>query len=167
MCIRDRYYEAAVAGGIPIIKSLREGLSGNRIQRLYGILNGTCNFILTQMELEGRSFEEILLDAQRLGYAEAEPSLDVDGFDAQHKAGILASLAHGFWIKPNQIFVEGIRHITTLDIQFARHLGYCIKLLGIVKKIGGKVQIVVHPTLVPEKHVLANVSGVYLSLIHI
>ena len=159
------YYEAAVAGGIPIIKSLREGLSGNRIQRLYGILNGTCNFILTQMELEGRSFEEILLDAQRLGYAEAEPSLDVDGFDAQHKAGILASLAHGFWIKPNQIFVEGIRHITTLDIQFARHLGYCIKLLGIVKKIGDKVQIVVHPTLVPEKHVLANVSGVYNAIL--
>ncbi|MGB1745466.1 MAG: homoserine dehydrogenase, partial [Limisphaerales bacterium] len=92
------YYEAAVAGGIPIIKSLREGLSGNRIQRLYGILNGTCNFILTQMEAEGRDFEDILADAQRKGYAEAEPSLDVDGFDAQHKAGILASLAHGFWI---------------------------------------------------------------------
>jgi len=159
------YYEAAVAGGIPIIKSLREGLSGNRIQRLYGILNGTCNYILTQMEAEGRDFEDILLDAQRLGYAEAEPSLDVDGFDAQHKVGILASLAHGFWIKPNQIFVEGIRHITTLDIQFARHMGYCIKLLGIVKKIGDKVQIVVHPALVPEKHVLANVSGVYNAIL--
>ena len=100
------YYEAAVAGGIPIIKSLREGLSGNRIQRLYGILNGTCNFILTQMEAEGRDFEDILADAQRKGYAEAEPSLDVDGFDAQHKAGILASLAHGFWIKPSQILLR-------------------------------------------------------------
>ena len=159
------YYEAAVAGGIPIIKSLREGLSGNRIQRLYGILNGTCNYILTQMELERRDFEDILLDAQRLGYAEAEPSLDVDGYDAQHKVGILASLAHGFWIKPSQIFVEGIRHITTLDIEFARHMGYCIKLLGIVKKISNKVQIVVHPALVPEKHVLANVSGVYNAIL--
>ena len=159
------YYEAAVAGGIPIIKSLREGLSGNRIQRLYGILNGTCNFILTQMEAEGRDFEDILADAQRMGYAEAEPSLDVDGFDAQHKAGILASLAHGFWIKPSQIFVEGIRHITTLDIEFARRMGYCIKLLGIVKKLGDNVQIAVHPALVPEKHVLANVSGVYNAIL--
>ena len=159
------YYEAAVAGGIPIIKSLREGLSGNRIQRLYGILNGTCNYILTQMEAEGRDFEDILVEAQRMGYAEAEPSLDVDGLDAQHKAGILASLAHGFWIKPSQIFVEGIRHITTLDIEFARRMGYCIKLLGIVKKMGGKVQIAVHPALVPEKHVLANVSGVYNAIL--
>jgi len=159
------YYEAAVAGGIPIIKSLREGLSGNRIQRLYGILNGTCNYILTQMEAEGRDFEDILADAQRMGYAEAEPSLDVDGFDAQHKAGILASLAHGFWIKPGQIFVEGIRHITTLDIEFARHMGYSIKLLGIVKKLGDNVQIAVHPALVPEKHVLANVSGVYNAIL--
>ena len=159
------YYEAAVAGGIPIIKSLREGLSGNRIQRLYGILNGTCNYILTQMEAEGRDFEDILIDAQRMGYAEAEPSLDVDGFDAQHKAGILASLAHGFWIKPSQIFVEGIRHITTLDIEFARRMGYCIKLLGIVKKLGDNVQIAVHPALVPEKHVLANVSGVYNAIL--
>ena len=159
------YYEAAVAGGIPIIKSLREGLSGNRIQRLYGILNGTCNFILTQMEAEGRDFEDILADAQRKGYAEAEPSLDVDGFDAQHKAGILASLAHGFWIKPSQIFVEGIRHITTLDIEFARRMGYCIKLLGIVKKLGDNVQIAVHPAMVPEKHVLANVSGVYNAIL--
>ncbi|MEE2947084.1 MAG: homoserine dehydrogenase [Verrucomicrobiota bacterium] len=159
------YYEAAVAGGIPIIKSLREGLSGNRIQRLYGILNGTCNYILTQMELEGMEFVAALEDAQRMGYAEAEPSLDVDGFDAQHKAGILASLAHGFWVNPSQIFVEGIRHITTLDIEFARSMGYCIKLLGIVKKLGDKVQIAVHPALLPEKHVLANVSGVYNAIL--
>ena len=93
------------------------------------------------MEAEGSDFEDVLADAQQMGYAEAEPSLDVDGFDAQHKTGILASLAHGFWVKPSQIFVEGIRHITPLDIQFARRLGYCIKLLGIVKKLGGKVQI--------------------------
>jgi homoserine dehydrogenase len=159
------YYEASVAGGIPIIKSLREGLSGNRIQRIYGILNGTCNYILTQMEAEGSDFEDVLADAQQMGYAEAEPSLDVDGFDAQHKTGILASLAHGFWVKPSQIFVEGIRHITPLDIQFSRRLGYCIKLLGIVKKLGGKVQIAVHPALVPETHVLANVSDVFNAIL--
>src|SRR5690242_400357 len=111
------YYEASVAGGIPIIKVLREGLIGNRITRLYGIVNGTCNYILSRMKLEGADFAEMLADAQRLGYAEAEPSLDVDGHDAAHKTGILASLAHGFWVNPKHIFVEGIRHISKLDIQ--------------------------------------------------
>src|SRR5438034_8260551 len=129
------YYEASVAGGIPIIKILREGLIGNRITRLYGIVNGTCNYILTRMKLEGADFDEVLKDAQRLGYAETEPSLDIDGLDAMHKTGILASLAHGFWVNPKEIYVEGIRAITALDIQFAALLGYTIKLLGIVKKM--------------------------------
>lgn len=158
------YYEASVAGGIPIIKVLREGLIGNRITRLYGIVNGTCNYILTRMKLEGADFAAVLADAQRLGYAEAEPSLDVDGHDAAHKIGILASLAHGFWVNPKQICTEGIRHITKLDIEFAQRLGYTIKLLGIVKKEEGgsraksPIQVSVYPALVPNAHVLANVN---------
>src|SRR2546428_10676523 len=128
------YYEASVAGGIPIIKVLREGLIGNRITRLYGIVNGTCNYILTRMKLEEADFDDVLKDAQRLGYAEAEPSLDIDGHDALHKTGILASLAHGFWVPPKEIHVEGIRHVTALDIKFADQLGYTIKLLGIIKR---------------------------------
>jgi homoserine dehydrogenase len=167
------YYEASVAGGIPIIKVLREGLIGNRITRLYGILNGTCNYILTRMKREGRGFSEILADAQRLGYAEAEPSLDIDGHDAAHKAGILASLAHGFWVNPRQIHVEGIRGITPLDIQFADQLGYTIKLLGIVKKTApaprGRnctpVQVSVYPTLVPNGHVLASINDVFNAIL--
>jgi homoserine dehydrogenase len=168
------YYEASVAGGIPIIKVLREGLIGNRITRLYGIVNGTCNYILTRMKREGADFQSVLADAQRLGYAEAEPSLDVDGFDAAHKTGILASLAHGFWVNPQQIHVEGIRPIAQLDIQFAAQLGYTIKLLGIVKKAEGAVQrlrkgkprccpiqVSVYPTLVPNSHVLASVNDVF------
>jgi homoserine dehydrogenase len=161
------YYEASVAGGIPIIKVLREGLIGNRITRLYGIVNGTCNYILTRMKNEGADFADVLADAQRLGYAEAEPSLDVDGHDAAHKTGILASLAHGFWVNPKDVYVEGIRHITKLDIQFANQLGYTIKLLGIVKCAneiaakGCKIQVSVYPTLVPNEHVLANVNHVF------
>jgi homoserine dehydrogenase len=174
------YYEASVAGGIPIIKVLREGLIGNRITRLYGIVNGTCNYILTRMKLEGADFADVLADAQRLGYAEAEPSLDVDGHDAAHKTGILASLAHGFWVNPTHIHVEGIRNITRLDMQFAGQLGYTIKLLGIVKrtepiaestlpvarksKIGNRksaIQVSVYPTLVPNAHVLASVNHVF------
>src|SRR5947208_8699768 len=131
------YYEASVAGGIPIIKVLREGLIGNRITRLYGIVNGTCNYILTRMKAEGAAFADVLADAQKLGYAEAEPSLDIDGLDAMHKIGILASLAHGFWVDAKQIHVEGIRSITELDIRFAGQLGYTIKLLGLVKKADG------------------------------
>jgi len=127
------YYEASVCGGIPIIKSLREGFVGNRINALYGIVNGTCNYILTRMKLEGADFANVLADAQRLGYAETPPDLDIDGHDAAHKIGILASLAHGFWVNPKQIHVEGIRHISALDIKFAGELGYTIKLLGIVK----------------------------------
>src|SRR5438034_9577453 len=167
------YYEGSVAGGIPIIKVLREGLIGNRITRLYGIVNGTCNYILTRMKLEGADFADVLADAQRLGYAEAQPSLDIDGHDAAHKIGILASLAHGFWVGPKQIYVEGIRNITRLDVQFAQQLGYTIKLLGIVKKAGpvagtrrkpngcAPVQVSVYPTLVPNAHVLASVNDVF------
>jgi homoserine dehydrogenase len=132
------YYEASVCGGIPIIKALREGFVGNRITHLYGIVNGTCNYILTRMQLEGADFDAVLKDAQAQGYAEAEPSLDVDGFDAQHKIGILASLAHGFWVNPKDIYVEGIRGITRTDIQFANQLGYTIKLLGIIKRGEGR-----------------------------
>ncbi len=169
------YYEASVAGGIPIIKVLREGLIGNRITRLYGIVNGTCNYILTRMKLEGADFAEVLADAQKLGYAETPPDLDVDGHDAAHKIGILASLAHGFWVKPKQIYVEGIRSITKLDIQFAGQLGYTIKLLGIVKRLDhftialsskitkrkSKIQVSVYPVLIPNAHVLASVNHVF------
>src|SRR5437667_4290000 len=167
------YYEASVAGGIPIIKVLREGLIGNRITRLYGIVNGTCNYILTRMKAEGADFADVLAQAQRLGYAEAQPSLDIDGHDAAHKIGILASLAHGFWVSPKQIHVEGIRSITELDIRFAGQLGYTIKLLGLVKKADGNlktkktarncspVQVTVYPVLVPNTHVLASVNDVF------
>jgi homoserine dehydrogenase len=161
------YYEASVCGGIPIIKALREGFVGNRITHLYGIVNGTCNYILTRMELEGADFATVLKDAQAQGYAEAEPSLDIDGHDAMHKIGILASLAHGFWVNPKDIYVEGIRSITQTDIQFASQLGYTIKLLGIIKQgerskaRGARIQVSVYPTLVPHGHVLAGVNHVF------
>lgn len=168
------YYEASVCGGIPIIKSLREGFVGNRITHLYGIVNGTCNYILTRMKLEGADFHAVLQDAQSQGYAEAEPSFDIDGHDALHKVGILASLAHGFWVDPKQIHVEGIRHVSALDIKFAGQLGYTIKLLGIIKKaasiaknkgrrIGNHcpIQVSVYPTLIPNSHVLASVNHVF------
>jgi homoserine dehydrogenase len=157
------HYEASVCGGIPIIKSLREGFVGNRITHLYGIVNGTCNYILTRMKLEGADFAAVLADAQKHGYAETPPDLDIDGHDAAHKIGILASLAHGFWVNPKNIYVEGIRHISALDIKFANDLGYTIKLLGIIKKVGGgcRVQVSVYPTLVPNAHVLASVNHVF------
>ena len=164
------YYEASVAGGIPIIKTIREALVGNRFTHLYGIVNGTCNYILTRMKQEGAEFADVLADAQRLGYAETPPDLDVDGCDAGHKTGILASLAHGFWVNPKRIHIEGIRHISKLDMQFAQQLGYTIKLLGIVKMLAGntrkldggkRIQVSVYPTLIPNTHVLANVNGVF------
>lgn len=165
------YYEASVCGGIPIIKSLREGLVGNRITHLYGIVNGTCNYILSRMTAEGADFADVLADAQRQGYAEAEPSLDVDGYDAQHKIGILASLAHGFWVDPQRIHVEGIRQVTALDIRFAAKLGYTIKLLGIIKalpsaktgrsRVGSRIQVSIYPALIPQSHVMASVGGVF------
>lgn len=164
------YYEASVAGGIPIIKVLREAFVGNRLTHLYGIVNGTCNYILTRMKQDGVEFDAALREAQRQGYAEAEPSLDIDGQDSMHKIGILASLAHGFWVSPQRIFVEGIRHITRADIQFADRLGYTIKLLGTIKQVDAgprrpgsapRVQVSVCPTLVPNSHVLASVQGVF------
>jgi len=174
------YYEASVCGGIPIIKSLREGFVGNRINALYGIVNGTCNYILTRMKLEGADFDAVLADAQKQGYAETPPDLDIDGWDSQHKIGILASLAHGFWVNPKKIHVEGIRHISAVDIKFANDLGYTIKLLGIIKRIAdcrlpiansnrkskiinhkSAVQVSVYPTLIPNSHVLAGVNHVF------
>lgn len=157
----DIYYEASVAGGIPIIKALREGLVANRIQKIYGILNGTCNYILTRMEREGLDFEPILKDAQALGYAEAEPSLDIDGFDTAHKAAILASLAYGEWFGLDPIHIEGIRDISLTDLRFADELGYRIKLLAIIKQVKEDVQIRVHPTLIPKSTLLAGISEVF------
>ncbi len=158
------YYEASVCGGIPIIKSLREGFVANQLSAIYGIVNGTCNYILTRMKLEGADFAEVLAEAQRHGYAETPPDLDIDGKDAQHKTGILASLAHGFWARHDEIHTEGIRDVSKIDMQFAQQLGYTIKLLGIVKQISGRqpgVQVSVYPTLIPNAHVLASVNGVF------
>lgn len=159
---RQLLFEASVAGGIPIIKALREGLIANRIVALYGIINGTCNYILSNMAELGIDYAEALADAKAKGYAEADESLDVDGHDAAHKAAILAAIAYGFWVPEEHLFTEGIRNVTKLDIQYARKLGYEIKLLGIIKSDkGGAVEVRVHPTLVPQKHVLASVSGVF------
>ena len=158
------YYEASVCGGIPIIKSLREGFVANQFPAIYGIVNGTCNYILSRMKAEGADFAAVLADAQKLGYAETPPDLDIDGHDAQHKIGILASLAHGFWADHHAIHTEGIREISKIDMQFAEKLGYTIKLLGIAKQISGKkpgVQVSVYPTLIPNAHVLASVNGVF------
>jgi homoserine dehydrogenase len=157
-------YEASVCGGIPIIKSLREGFVANQFPAIYGIVNGTCNYILSRMKAEGADFAAVLADAQKLGYAETPPDLDIDGHDAQHKIGILASLAHGFWADHHAIHTEGIREISKIDMQFAEKLGYTIKLLGIAKQISGKkpgVQVSVYPTLIPNAHVLASVNGVF------
>ncbi|HUK82535.1 MAG TPA: homoserine dehydrogenase [Verrucomicrobiae bacterium] len=158
------FYEASVCGGIPIIKSIREGFVANQFPLIYGIVNGTCNYILTRMTAEGKDFAEILAEAQKLGYAEANPSLDVDGIDSAHKATILASLAHGFWTGFDNTYVEGIRHVSQFDIQIARELGYRVKLLAIIKTTGNSspaVEVRVHPTLIPENHVLASVGGVF------
>ncbi|MSR65491.1 MAG: homoserine dehydrogenase [Verrucomicrobiae bacterium] len=156
------FYEASVAGGIPIIKALREGLIANRIQSIHGIINGTCNYILSRMAAEGANFDDVLKDAQAKGYAEAEASLDVDGFDTAHKTVILASLAYGFWVDMDKIHIEGIRSVTAADMQYADKLGYVIKLLAVIKADGGKaVEVRVHPTLVPKTHLLASVSGVF------
>jgi homoserine dehydrogenase len=154
-------FEASVGGGIPIIRSLREGLVANRITSIFGILNGTSNYILTRMTQEGKGFREILKDAQRLGYAEADPSLDVEGMDAAHKLAILAMLAFGVRVDLNDIFVEGIAHITPLDIQYSSEFGYRIKLLAIGKGDGNKVELRVHPTMLPAHHLLSTVEGVY------
>jgi homoserine dehydrogenase len=154
-------FEASVGGGIPIIRSLREGLVANRIISIFGILNGTSNYILTRMTQEGKGFREVLKDAQRMGYAEADPTLDVEGIDAAHKLAILATLAFGIRVDLNDIFVEGIAAITPLDIQYSSEFGYRIKLLAIGKGDGGKVELRVHPTMLPAHHLLSTVEGVY------
>jgi homoserine dehydrogenase len=153
-------FEAAVAGGIPVIKTLREGLGSARIARVYGIMNGTCNYILSRMGNEGISFAECLADAQKLGYAEADPTFDVGGFDTAHKLAILASLCFGCEIAPDQIFVEGITTISQADIKVAADLGYKIKLLGIAQRSADGIDQRVHPTLVPKSSAIAGVDGV-------
>lgn len=155
-------YEAAVAGGIPIIKSLREGFAGNKINAVYGILNGTCNYILTEMRQTGRSFDDVLKEAQAKGYAEADPSFDVDGIDAAHKLSILAALAFGTKPAFDKVSIQGIRHITATDIQFASELGYRIKLLGMARRSeNGRVTQSMTPCLVPQASTIGAVDGVY------
>jgi homoserine dehydrogenase len=153
-------YEAAVAGGIPVIKALRESLTGNTISRVYGIMNGTCNYILTKMEKEGLSFETCLKEAQRLGYAEADPAFDIEGNDTAHKLAILTSLAYGTAIAANDIYLEGITNISIDDIHAAADLGYRIKLLGVAQRTESGIEQRVHPTMVPLDSVIAQVDGV-------
>ena len=153
-------FEASVAGGIPIIKTLREALPGNKVSRLYGILNGTCNYILSRMELEGLTFAECLKDAQRLGYAEADPTFDVEGFDTAHKLAILTSLAFGTGIDAEAIYVEGISSIAPLDLAMAKELGFRIKLLGVAERTKTGIEQRVHPTMVPRTSSIAQVMGV-------
>ena len=154
------FYEASVAGGIPIIGALRNGLSANHIESIVGILNGTCNYMLTKMIKEGVSYDEVLKEAQELGYAEADPTFDVGGFDAAHKLLILASIAYGIDAKPEDILIEGIEGITQTDVEFAKEFGYEIKLLGIAKKNRDGVEIRVHPTMVKISNPIAKVDGV-------
>lgn len=153
-------FEAAVAGGIPIIKAIREGLSGNRIKWLAGIINGTGNFILTEMRDKGRDFADVLAEAQALGYAEADPTFDVEGIDAGHKLTILASIAFGIPLQFDKVFTEGITRITKLDVEYAEELGYRIKHLGIARNTEQGVELRVHPTLIPNRRLIANVNGV-------
>ncbi len=158
-------YEASVAGGIPIIKSLREGLAGNRIQRVYGILNGTCNYILTTMRQTGREFADVLAEAQSLGYAEADPSFDVDGVDAAHKLAILTSVAFGCEVNFAGVHVEGIRHVSATDIAFAEELGYRIKLLGLARPTEHGIEQRVHACMVPLGTPIAHVEGVFNAVV--
>jgi homoserine dehydrogenase len=156
------FYEAAVAGGIPIIKTVREALIANRFESIHGILNGTSNYILTRMTEAGLDFAPALAEAQQLGYAEADPTLDINGWDAAHKAIILASLAYGFWVQAKDIFVAGIDRLTGDDIRFAAQLGYAIKLLATIKADdANEIEVRVCPTLIPKSHVLASVKGVF------
>ena len=165
------FFEASTAGGIPIIKTIREALIANHIVSIHGIINGTSNYILTRMTDAGLDFQEALAEAQAQGYAEADPTLDINGWDAAHKAIILASLAYGFWVGTDKIFVEGIENVSATDIRFAETFGYRIKLLATIKAgtqavgdgngSGEGVEVRVHPTLIPKSHVLASVSGVY------
>lgn len=152
-------FEAAVAGGIPIIKALREGLTANRIQWIAGIINGTTNFILSEMRDKGLDFATVLKQAQELGYAEADPTFDIEGIDAAHKATIMASIAYGIPMQFDKAYVEGITRLQAIDIRYAEELGYRIKLLGISKRTEAGIELRVHPTLIPEKRLIANVEG--------
>jgi homoserine dehydrogenase len=154
-------FEASVAGGIPIIKVVREGLVANRIKAVYGIINGTTNYILTKMTEEKAEFSDVLREAQKLGYAEADPTYDIEGIDSGHKLAILASLAYGSPYNIRDVHCEGISWITPMDIDFARELGYKVKLLAIAKETGGKVELRVHPTMVPEEYLISKVDGVF------
>ncbi|MGA8758314.1 MAG: homoserine dehydrogenase [Stellaceae bacterium] len=158
-------FEASVAGGIPVIKTLREGLAGNRLRRVYGILNGTSNYILTTMRETGREFAEVLGEAQKLGYAEADPSFDIDGVDASHKLAILASVGFGRPVDLAGVYTEGIRHVSRLDIDFAEELGYRIKLLGIARLTDDGIEQRVHPCMVPRATPIAAVEGVYNAVV--
>lgn len=154
-------FEASVAGGIPIIKVVREGLVANRIKAVYGIINGTTNYILTKMTEEKVEFEEALKEAQRLGYAEADPTYDIEGIDSAHKLAILASLSYGSRFSIRDVYREGISWISPMDIEFARELGYKLKLLAIAKETDNKVELRVHPTMIPEEYLISKVDGVY------
>jgi len=153
-------FEASVAGGIPIIKAIREGLSANRIEWIAGIINGTCNYILTEMRDKGLPFDMVLAEAQRLGYAEADPAFDVEGIDAAHKLTILAAIAFGIPMQFDKVYTEGISKLTALDIKYAEGLGYRIKLLGITRRTKEGIELRVHPTLIPARRLIANVEGV-------
>jgi homoserine dehydrogenase len=158
-------FEAAVAGGIPIIKAIREGLSGNRLEWLAGIINGTGNFILTEMREKGRDFAEVLSEAQDLGYAEADPTFDVEGIDAAHKLTILASIAFGIPLQFDKVYTEGISRITRSDVAYAEELGYRIKHLGVARRTSKGIELRVHPTLIPERRLIANVNGVMNAIV--
>lgn len=160
-------YEAAVAGGIPIVKAIREGLAGNNIKRIYGILNGTCNYILTEMRTQRRAFDEVLLEAQKLGYAEAEPSMDVDGIDAAQKLSLLSSLAFGTKINFSAVYTEGIRRISLLDIDYAEELGFRIKLLGSAQRTAEGIEQRVYPCMVDQSFPIAHVEGAYNAIVGI
>jgi homoserine dehydrogenase len=153
-------FEAAVAGGIPIIKAVREGLAANHIEWIAGIINGTGNFILTEMRDKGRDFADVLAEAQALGYAEADPTFDVEGIDAAHKLTILSALAFGIPLQFDRCFTEGISRVGAVDVAYAAELGYRIKHLGITRRTGGAIELRVHPTLIPERRLIANVDGV-------
>ncbi|MDD4737527.1 MAG: homoserine dehydrogenase [Kiritimatiellae bacterium] len=157
----DVFYEGSVGGGIPVIRALREGLVANEIERIYGILNGTCNYILTSMEQDGVPFDQVLAEAQAEGFAEANPGLDIDGIDTSHKAVILAALAYGKQVPLSMVTIRGIRGLEITDIQYAAELGYRIKLLAVLKHEDGEVEIGVYPALVPLDHLLASVNGVF------
>ncbi|MCX8012249.1 MAG: homoserine dehydrogenase, partial [Desulfobacterota bacterium] len=156
----DIGFEGSVCGGIPLIRSIKEGLAANKITAIFGILNGTANYILTRMTEEGKEFNEILDEAKNLGYAESEPFLDINGIDTTHKLSILLFLIYGKEIPPNEIYTEGITQIHPLDIEFAKELGYRIKLLAIFKEEDGQIEARVHPTLIPGESILAHVNGV-------